>query len=283
MNLSWRQLVERDGPVPPEAEALAGDIDLLVPIEPAWRALDLSSGFGARAAVLAHRCREVIAVAADPARLAVLEARAAEHPPGRLVPLMARDRLPLEPASFDLVVLEGESPWDLAQARALLRPGGWLVWLVEGVPQPALARGDLPTLGSTALKVARWATGRLRAPARWRERLEVAKLELGRIYIHPREYSWGYLPFDAPHVQRYYLESIQEEAQGEARGRARMARLTGRVGLYPYLVSAYVLVARAVDVPSGRSAVATLGSSDGEVLPSPGGDGPRSAARGGAS
>jgi len=111
MNEGWRQKLQVLGAVPPEAESLSGDIDLLVPLEAHWRVLDLSGGYGARASVAAHWCREVVSVVTDPAHVPVLEARVSEAPPGRFVLHRPGDQPPLEPASFQLIVVEGESPW----------------------------------------------------------------------------------------------------------------------------------------------------------------------------
>ena len=42
----WREEAQRLGPVAPEAEPLAGDLGMLVPLAPGWRVLDLSGGDG---------------------------------------------------------------------------------------------------------------------------------------------------------------------------------------------------------------------------------------------
>ena len=243
MSEAWRDSLEAAGGVPPEAEALSGDIDLLVPVEPTWRVLDVSGAYAARAAVLAHRCAQVVAVAPDPAQLEVMTSRAQAFPRGRQVPLQGGDRLPFEVAEFDLLVYAEKGGPSLEQLLTFLKPGGWLVWIVEGAAPPTqLPEGWWEAL-ETARKAALWVQERMSAPTLWRQRLNRLGFDETRIYVHVREYAWGYLPFDAYWLQRYYLESMQEEGADAGRGKAALARWLGKGGVYPFLTSAHVLVA----------------------------------------
>lgn len=244
MQSTWRELLTAHSAVPPEAEPLAGDIDLLVPVEPDWRVLDLSDGYGARAEVLARRCTQVIAATREPTAIPILTARAHEVPQGRMVPILVDRGLPFDPQSFDLLVHQGDEPYPLEQLLPLLKPGGWILWLHEGESTPGVDLQGLDGLLSSARAGAAWLQKRLAAPTHWRRRLNLKGLEDIQIYIQVREYAWGYLPFEAYWLQRYYLESLQEEAVGGGRGRAKVARLLGKGGVYPFLASAHVVVAR---------------------------------------
>lgn len=230
--------------MPPEAEALAGDIDLLVPVQADWRVLDLSDGYGARAEVLARRCQQVLAATTDPLALPILAARAHDVAQGRMVPILLEKELPFDPKSFDLIVFQGETPFPLEQLLPLLKQDGWLIWLHEGEQTPGLDLSGLEGVWSTARASAAWVQKRLAAPTQWRKRLTLRGLEDVQIFIQVREYAWGYLPFDAYWLQRYYLEALQEEGVGGGRGRAKVARLLGKGGVYPFLASAHVAVAR---------------------------------------
>lgn len=243
MSEAWRQSLEAAGGVPAEAEALSGDIDLLVPMEPSWRVLDVSGAYGARSAVLAHRCAQVVTVAESASHLEVMASRAQAFPRGRIVPLLASATLPFEPAEFDLLVYADRGGASLEQLLPFLKPGGWLVWIVEGASPPTQRpEGWLEAL-ETARKAAAWVQERLSAPTMWRQRLNRLGFDDTRVYVHVREYAWGYLPFDAYWLQRYYLESMQEEGSDAGKGKAALARWLGKGGIYPFLTSAHVIVA----------------------------------------
>lgn len=245
MNASWREILAETGEVPADAESLAGDIDLLIPIEPDWRVLDVSGGYGARAEVLAHRSAQVVAATHDPTHMPVLAARAHSVGQGKMVPLLLDHVLPFDPRSFNVLVYEEDSHHKLEQYLPFLKPGGWLVWLIGAVPPPSPDVGGLQGILETAKATADWLQARMAAPTSWRQRLNRLGFEDTRTYIHMREYAWGYLPFDAYWLQRYYLESLQEEAVGGGRGKAKIARLLGKGGVYPFLASAHVVVSRA--------------------------------------
>ncbi len=227
---------------------LPGDVALLVPVERQWRVLDLTRGAGERATVIAPWVRHAVYVLPDiGARPGRVERAGVAGAGGSSVldAVVAGGALPFRRGAFDLVLLEQSSPWSLQDGRALLRVGGWLILIVDGLPRPSLRWRGLRTSGGAVRSLREWIEARLSLEADWRRTLAAHHLTYRRAYVHFQEYAWGYLPFDAPAVQRYYLDAIQEEGTGVARGRARVARLLGRVGLYRYLASTYVVVARA--------------------------------------
>jgi hypothetical protein len=225
----------------PEAAPLAGDLDLLVPVENHWSVLDLSLGAGSRAEVFLPRVAsaQVLARAGEEA---YARARAA---------VLAEEGLHLGVLSVldavsphALVIFERAAGGSLEAAAELVAPGGWLIWLEAG-ERPVLENLKSPqALPENLKKLARWSATRLSAQREWKSTLARRGLVFSRAYLYAQEYAWGFLPLDVPETWKYYLEHLQEEGQGAARGRARLARALAEVGAYPYLVSNYVVVAQ---------------------------------------
>ena len=89
--------------------------------------LDVGSGTGLSARALASICRHVVALDASPAMLARFV------PSPAIERVVARaERLPVAAATFDLITISQVFHWldagaFLAEARRVLKPGGWLV------------------------------------------------------------------------------------------------------------------------------------------------------------
>lgn len=247
------------------------DLDLLVPLEPGWQLLDLTGDLGERAEALVRRGAGATVSVPDAALVPAVEARgrAAGFTPEQWRVVVCDPTKSLEPSlgRFPLVLAAGQSyisppsvrgmeaPFGkpigasssrpgLSALRSLIRPGGYLVWRIEGasLPQPAL--NSLPGLLNTARAAAEWARAKAEGPNLWRVQLTRSGFEETQLYVQVREYTWGFLPFDAYWLQRYYLETLQEEGQGTHRGKAQLARLLGQGGAYPFLASAHILTAR---------------------------------------
>ncbi len=225
---------------------MAGDIALLVPVEEHWRVLDLTDP--GRAVVVApwvHHTVHVEGMAPnrEGARVAWLS-RLREDVDGLDV-VLSGTRLPFRRGAFDLVMVAQSSPWSLSEARDRLRAGGWLIWIVHGPAWPRVALRSARSVPEVARSVRDWVAARVALEEGWQRELNANRLVFRRAYVHFKEYTWGFLPFDAPAVHRYYLDAVQEEGTGLARYRAKVARMLGRLGWYRYFASTYVVVARA--------------------------------------
>ncbi len=231
---------------PGRLEPMAGDVALLVPVENWWRVLDLGDDAGSRVHGIAPWTRETVWVQ---------RATRSEHQEGtgaartgtagRISVVEADHPLPFRRGSFDLVVMQSSAPWTLGEIRPLVRSGGWVVWIVDDLPSIRPSGRDLADWLHNIWSLPSRAFPRNGLPSRWQETLARHHLTFRRAYVHVKDYVWGYLPFDAPHIQRHYLDTLLEEGTGLARTRARAARCLARAGLYRYLASTFVVVARA--------------------------------------
>lgn len=110
---------------------------------PPGRALDLACGAGRNAVYLAEHGWDVVAIDGASEAIRLVQ----QHDPSidaRVIDLEKNERLPFDDASFDLVAILYFLHRPLfAEARRVLRPGGWIVVAVKRTGSFAAEPGEL--------------------------------------------------------------------------------------------------------------------------------------------
>ncbi len=167
-SIPWRRALEESGVERTDHELLTGSIgpDFIygLPWDEIETALDVGSGMGHMAALLAERAKTVVALEPVPERALFQRKRAAQDGLSNWHPIIAGDAaLPFAPGTFDLITLNGacgpagalvggdpetRQRRFLDDAFRLLKPGGYLY--VGAANRLALAPARYKKLFSTA-------------------------------------------------------------------------------------------------------------------------------------
>jgi SAM-dependent methyltransferase len=277
---SWRAaLLESPDPSVQQAATMILNLERanwqwLIDLPPSSRALDLGAGTGTNTHALAKRFRDVVAVEPVLERVEFMRRRfSQEGLPNAKVVRSSLWVLPFQPATFDLVVMNGVLEWvpsgrhenpresqlsALRRAHGLLRPSGYLYVGIEnrftpgyfvGYPDPHCS---IPFVTVLPRPLAHWYARKRGLPG-YRNYLYsdrgyrklLAEAGFGGIEIYIAVPSYNHPRYLIPLDDRlfsYYSRTFNASDGGGLRGMARKALLL--TGLLKRLEYSYVILAR---------------------------------------